>query len=52
MAHVLHLTVRFLLTVGIRRPRLQSPPSPPSSAQWISPLRLDLLRLASLELPP
>jgi hypothetical protein len=52
MAHLLCLDMCFLLTVGIRRPRLQSSPLPPSSAQWISPLRLDLLRLALLELPP
>jgi hypothetical protein len=32
MAHLLHLTVCFLLTVGIHRPRLQSSPSPLSSA--------------------
>jgi hypothetical protein len=44
MAHVLRLAALFLLTMGIRRLRLQSPPSPPSFAQWISPLRLDLLR--------
>jgi hypothetical protein len=52
MAHLLCLAVCFLLTAGIRRPRLQSSPSPPSFAQWISPLRLDLLQLALLELLP
>jgi hypothetical protein len=52
MAHLLRLAECFLLTAGIRQLRLQASPSPPSSAQWISPLRLDLLRLASLELPP
>jgi hypothetical protein len=52
LAHLLCLAVCFVLTMGIHRPRLQSLPSPPSSAQWISPLRLDLLRLALLELPP
>jgi hypothetical protein len=46
MAQSLRLVMCFHLTAGIHRPRLQSSPSPPSSAQWILPSRLDLLRLA------
>jgi hypothetical protein len=52
MAYLLYLVARFFLTEGFCRLRLQSPPSPPSSAQWISPLQLDLLWRASLELLP
>jgi hypothetical protein len=54
MEQPLRLTERFHLTLGIRRIRRCSSPSPLSFAQWILLLRLDLLRLASLELlsPP
>jgi hypothetical protein len=40
MVHLLHLTVCFLLTVGIRRPRLQLTPSPPSSPSGSRPCGL------------